>query len=111
MVKSFATRSDDKRLLYKRTRRGIGNPHWKGGRVLTRNGYVAILCTWYPGGKYAGKYVLEHRLVMSFHLNRPLEPHEAVHHINGDKTDNLLENLHLTTNRAHRKEFHRSEIT
>ena len=79
------------------TRSGINHHAWKGGKHIT-NGYVFLSITKdspYSSMAVSNGYVLEHRLVMAQHLKRPLEPHETVHHINGDTQDNRIENLQL----------------
>lgn len=61
----------------------------KGGRFLNSHGYMIVLI------EGTRKYELEHRRVMAEHIGRPLSKTETVHHINGIRTDNRIENLEL----------------
>ena len=77
-------------------KRSIANiKYWDSHRkpILQKNGYLT-LCI---GNKR--QYV--HRMVMEEHIGRPLEKYEHVHHINGDRTDNRLENLQLINRSEH----------
>lgn len=62
------------------------------GRYVTKQGYVRVRRA---DGVGKGLWVLEHRFVMEEHLGRPVRPDESIHHKNGDKLDNRLENLEL----------------
>lgn len=70
----------------------------KGGRYLTSSGYVMVkidAADSMASMANNGFYLMEHRLNMARSLGRPLTRHETVHHINGDRQDNRIENLQL----------------
>jgi len=83
--------------------KGVRNARWKGGRFMSANGYVYTQCPDHPNALKKGYvgYIAEHRYVMSEHLGRPLETHEIVHHLNGDKADNRIENLVVVSRAKH----------
>ena len=80
------------------------HPSWKGGRMQKSDGYIDIHLSrsdpLYPMARIDG-YIREHRLVMARHLGRCLLPWEIVHHINGIRDDNRIENLELVQGNAH----------
>ena len=76
---------------------------WRGGRHSDEKGYVLIYMPSHPKTK-DGRYVYEHRLVMEKHLGRYLKSKEVVHHINGIKSDNRIENLEVTNQSKHASE-------
>ena len=84
--------STDKKA--KRERHGS----WKGGIITNADGYVFVLAEDYPefsSMKNSIGYIAQHRLNMALKLKRPLKRNETVHHINGNRADNRIENLQI----------------
>jgi hypothetical protein len=86
--------------LQRRSRQGPDNPRWRGGRSV-ENGYVQLWVGKDHPMSDAQGYVLEHRLVVSDHIGRPLTADEHVHHVNEQRDDNRVENLQLLTAAEH----------
>lgn len=95
--------------------RGPANGRWNSEvRRKTSHGYVAVRVpvdhphAWGPRRLKRFKYAYEHIVVMTEYLGRPLREGEEVHHRNGNREDNRLENLELTTKSEHQR-YHTSE--
>lgn len=74
---------------------GEDNGHWKGGTTFHKAGYVMRRAPGHPRARERSPYVFEHILVMEEAIGRRLRPDESVHHLNGVKDDNRIENLEL----------------
>ena len=55
----------------------------------------------YAQRKINGRKILAHRAVIEEYLNRRLGRDELVHHKNGDRRDNRIENLEIVTAKQH----------
>lgn len=57
--------------------------------------------------RVGGRKVFEHRHVMEQHIGRPLDPTEVVHHKDGDRLNNSIENLELLPSQSAHTEYQR----
>ena len=83
-------------------RKGQNNPKWKGGITHDSSGRVMVLRPNHPMANGWG-YVYRYRIIMERKLKRFLKPSELIHHLNGNRTDDRIENLLVTTASDHQK--------
>ena len=77
---------------------GKNHSNWRGGVKRREDGYIQVYVGIWKG---TSVYELEHRLVASRALGRPLKPGEFVHHINMQKDDNRNSNLLICDHKYH----------
>jgi NAD-dependent dihydropyrimidine dehydrogenase PreA subunit len=100
--KAFEAKKDG----YKPWNIGLTYQKASGNFYINKSGYKL----YYIGDKkYKGGYVAEHRIVMELSLKRRLKQGEVIHHIDGDKANNNLENLLLCNKSLHRSTHHQIE--
>ena len=103
-------RGEPRSTRCKKCTQGNGPKHscWKGGRRVERGYYLVWIPEDHPysimrrrNGRMGDYRVFEHRLVMAMHVGRPLKENEVVHHRDGNKLNNDISNLELTTPGKH----------
>lgn len=85
---------------------GPNKSHYK--MRMTKDGYLRVYCAHHPFAD-GRKQMLVHDMVMELHVGRRLRRTEVVHHKNGIKTDNRIENLEIMSHSQHSK-MHMSEL-
>lgn len=79
-------------------------PNWNGGKRKTRKGYVQLLLPEHPRADRNG-YVMEHIVIWERYSGAPVPNNCVIHHLNGIKNDNRIDNLCLMTRGGH-SSFH-----
>lgn len=69
--------------------------NWKGGKYIDKLGYVNM--------RINGRQTKEHTVIIEKEIGRCMNKNEVVHHVNGIRNDNRIENLRLMTNSEHTK--------
>ncbi len=85
------------------------NNNWRGGRSITNHGYIIIRVNSNHHLADSKSYAYEHRLVAEKMLGRRLLPKEIVHHIDGNKKNNIPENLKVVLGNANHYLNHRKK--
>ena len=84
--------------------KGKDSPLWKGGRFKDSRGYIRIHNSEYPNG-----YALEHRLIW-FNVHPETPEDFIIHHLNGIRNDNRIENLIAVPRKRHIKDYSNTYI-
>lgn len=99
--REYLNRQNKKRRDLVRNRLGLPLDHPQinesGKGFKLKDGYIYVLNKKHPNAAKSG-YVAEHIVIMTQHIGRPLRKGENIHHKNGIRDDNRIENLELWVN-------------
>ena len=76
----------------KKQQMGEKNARWKGGKYTNKNGYIEL--------NINGKHFTEHRYIWEKH-NGKIPKGWIIHHLNGNRSDNRIENLATMPRKRH----------
>ena len=81
-------------------RKRENSSNWKGGIKKTPKGYRQLLMPEHKRADASG-YVMEHIVIYESETGIEIPPNCCIHHLNGIKDDNRIENLCMMTNSSH----------
>ena len=81
---------------------------WNIEKIISKGDYCYAVVANHPHATKHG-YVLLHRIIIENHLGKILNTNEVVHHIDGNKKNNSIDNLEVLTREAHAK-LHQKQI-
>ncbi len=92
------------KIQFAKNLKGSKHWSWRGGKHLDSHGYPMIYMPNHPRANH--NYVFEHWIIMEEFLGRYLKKGEEIHHINGNPSDNRIENLKLFPNHSEHSKTH-----
>lgn len=90
-------------------RKGPTNGNWKGGKTVSSHGYVLVRVGVDHHLAHITGYAYEHRVKAEKKIGRRLQSGEIVHHKDGNKQNNSLDNLEVLGGIAEHFYEHRSD--
>jgi len=104
LLKKMGIRRSQSEAMKLHSVKGQNNPNWKGGKIKQGNGYIQVKMPEHPRANKRG-YVLEHIILWEKHHQCSVPKGWDIHHLNGIRDDNRIENLIAMPRGKHMRQF------